>query len=150
MSTLPYQLLLPTVFSVLCMFGTSLLRWPMLMSFPFYKLLVLLVLSSQLVRFFCVFLSLGNGTHVLLMSFQVPFPSSLYVAEYLVRVWHPGQPVVCSVCCEAGHLPLPALPRARAWGSPRPSVLLPISEIVPRSVPHRCPSPKLSRLPCHL
>ena len=147
MATLPYQLLLLTLFSVLCMFGTSLLRWPMLMLFPFYKLLVL---SSQLVRFFCVLLSLGNGTHVLLMSFQVPIPSSLYVAEYLVRVWHPGQPVVCSVCCEAGHLPLPALPRARAWGSPRPSVLLPISEVVPRSVLHHCPSLKLSRLLCPL
>ena len=55
--------------------------------------------------YYQAFPSVGNGTHILHMSFQVPLPSSLNVAEYPVRVWHLGQHVVCSMCRESGHLP---------------------------------------------
>ena len=38
------------------------------------------------------------------MSFRNPIPSSVSVGEYPVRVWYAGQPVVCTICHESGHL----------------------------------------------
>ena len=39
------------------------------------------------------------------MSFRGSIPSSVSVADFPVRVFHAGQPVVCSICHESGHLP---------------------------------------------
>ena len=93
----------------------------------------------------------ANGTRILLMSFDEStqsIPSSLSVSNFPVRVWHPGQPVICSICREPGHLPQ-VCPfsgrclrckqpghRARdckqAWGPLRPSSSVP-SSVVPVS-----------------
>ena len=48
-------------------------------------------------RFFRDFLSVANGTHVLLMSFQVPLLSLLYVAQY--PVWRGTLVNLLSVPC---------------------------------------------------
>ena len=55
--------------------------------------------------FFRDFPSVANGTRRLVMSFRNPIPSSVSVGEYPVRVWYYGQPVVCTICHESGHLP---------------------------------------------
>ena len=39
------------------------------------------------------------------MSFRGSIPSSVSVADFPVRVFHAGQPVICSICHESGHLP---------------------------------------------
>ena len=54
------------------------------------------------------FPSVANGTRILLMSFDEStqsIPSSMSVSNFPVRVWHAGQPVICSICREPGHLP---------------------------------------------
>ena len=51
------------------------------------------------------FPSVANGTRRLVMSFRGCIPSTVSVAEFPVRVFHPGQPVICSICREPGHLP---------------------------------------------
>ena len=56
--------------------------------------------------FFRDFPSVANGTRRLVMSFRGSIPSSVSVADFPVRVFHAGQPVVCSICHESGHLPL--------------------------------------------
>ena len=38
------------------------------------------------------------------MSFRGSIPSSVSVADFPVRVFHAGQPVVCSICHESGRL----------------------------------------------
>ena len=55
--------------------------------------------------FFRDFPSVANGTRRLLMSFRGSIPSSVSVADFPVRVFHAGQPVICSICHESGHLP---------------------------------------------
>ena len=90
--------------------------------------------------YFRDFPSVANGTRILLMSFNESvqsIPSTLSVSDFPVRVWYAGQPVICPICHEVGHLPR-ACPfsgrclrcrqpghRARdckqAWGPPRPS-----------------------------
>ena len=58
--------------------------------------------------YFRDFPSVANGSRVLLMSFDESvqsIPSSLSVSNFPVRVWQAGQPVICSICCEPGHLP---------------------------------------------
>ena len=55
--------------------------------------------------FFRDFPSVANGTHRLVMSFRGSILSSVSVADFPVRVFHAGQPVVCSICHESGHLP---------------------------------------------
>ena len=55
--------------------------------------------------FFRDFPSVANGTRRLVMSFCGSIPSSVSVADFPVRVFHAGQPVVCSICHESGHLP---------------------------------------------
>ena len=55
--------------------------------------------------FFRDFLSVSNGTRRLVMSFREAIPSSVSVVDFPVRVFHAGQPVICSVCYESGHLP---------------------------------------------
>ena len=55
--------------------------------------------------FFRDFPSVANGTRRLVMSFRGSIPSSLSVADFPVRVFHAGQPIVCSICHESGHLP---------------------------------------------
>lgn len=51
------------------------------------------------------FPSVANGTRRLVMSLRGCIPSTVSVAEFPVRVFHPGQPVTCSICRESGHLP---------------------------------------------
>ena len=48
------------------------------------------------------FPELRNGNRLLLMSVSNPIPSSFNVLGF---VWHPGQPVQCTICKESGHLP---------------------------------------------
>ena len=55
-------------------------------------------------RFFRDFPSVANGTRRLVMSFRGSIPSSVSVADFPVRVFHAGQPVVCSICHESGLL----------------------------------------------
>ena len=55
--------------------------------------------------YFKNFPSVANGTRVLRMVLNDPVSSPLHIASYPVRVWHAGQPVVCAVCHEPGHLP---------------------------------------------
>ena len=55
--------------------------------------------------FFRDFPSVANGTRRLVMSFRGSIPSSVSVADFPVRVFHAGQPVVCSICHESEHLP---------------------------------------------
>ena len=55
--------------------------------------------------FFRDFPSVANGTRRLVMSFRGSIPSSVSVADFPVRVFHAGQPVICSICHESGHLP---------------------------------------------
>ena len=51
--------------------------------------------------FFRDFPSVSNGTRRLVMSFREAIPSSASVVDFPV---HAGQPVICSVCHESGHL----------------------------------------------
>ena len=51
------------------------------------------------------FPSVANGTRGLVMSFRGSIPSSVSVADFPVRVLYAGQPVVCSIFHESGHLP---------------------------------------------
>ena len=51
------------------------------------------------------FLSIRNGTRVLLMSVKQPIPSSLNVLGFTCRTWYPGQPAFCSICRQSGNLP---------------------------------------------
>ena len=46
-----------------------------------------------------------SGSCRLVMSFRDSIPSSVSVADFPVRVFHTGQPVICSICHESGHLP---------------------------------------------
>ena len=55
--------------------------------------------------FFRDFPSVANGARRLVMSFRGSIPSSVSVADFPVRVFHAGQPVVCSICHESWHLP---------------------------------------------
>ena len=55
--------------------------------------------------FFRGFPSVANGTRRLVMSFRGSIPSSASVADFPARVFHAGQPVICSFCHESGHLP---------------------------------------------
>ena len=48
--------------------------------------------------FFRDFPSVANGTRRLVMSFRGSIPSSVSVADFPVRVFHAGQPVICSIC----------------------------------------------------
>ena len=63
------------------------------------------VVHSMSPCFFRDFLSVSNGTHRLVMSFREAIPWSVSVADFPVCVFHAGQPVICSVCHESGHLP---------------------------------------------
>ena len=63
------------------------------------------VVHSMSPCFFRDFPSVSNGTRSLVMSFREAIPSSVSVADFPVRVFHAGQPVICSVCHESGHLP---------------------------------------------
>ena len=63
------------------------------------------VVHSMSPCFFRDFPSVSNGTRRLVMSFREAIPSSVSVADFPVRVFHAGQPVICSVCHESGHLP---------------------------------------------
>ena len=51
------------------------------------------------------FPSVRNGTRILLMSVKQSIPSSLNVLGFVCRVWYPGQPIICSICRQSGHLP---------------------------------------------
>ena len=51
------------------------------------------------------FPSIANGTRRLVMSFRGCLPSSVSVLDFPARVFHPGQPVQCTICHESGHLP---------------------------------------------
>ena len=55
--------------------------------------------------FFRDFPSIANGTRRLVMSFRGCLPSSVSVLDFPARVFHPGQPVQCTICHESGHLP---------------------------------------------
>ena len=55
--------------------------------------------------FFRDFPSVANGTRGLVMSFRGSIPSSVSIADFPVRVFHAGQPVISSICHESGHLP---------------------------------------------
>ena len=55
--------------------------------------------------FFRDFPSVSNGTRRLVVSFREAIPSSVSVVGFPVGVFHAGQPVICSVCHESGHLP---------------------------------------------
>ena len=55
--------------------------------------------------FFRDFPSVSNGTRRLVISFREAIPSSVSVVDFPVRAFHAGQPVICSVCHESGHLP---------------------------------------------
>ena len=63
------------------------------------------VVHSMRPCFFRDFPSVSNGTRRLVMSFREAIPSFVSVADFPVRVFHAGQPVICSVCHESGHLP---------------------------------------------
>ena len=63
------------------------------------------VVHSMSPCFFRDFPSVSNGTRRLVMSLREAIPSSVSVADFPVRVFHAGQPVICSVCHESGHLP---------------------------------------------
>ena len=63
------------------------------------------VVHSMSPCFFRDFPSVSNGTRRLVMSFREAIPSFVSVADFPVRVFHAGQPVICSVCHESGHLP---------------------------------------------
>ena len=51
------------------------------------------------------FPSVRNGTRILLMFVKQSIPSSLNVLGFVCRVWYPGQPIICTICRESGHLP---------------------------------------------
>ena len=53
--------------------------------------------------FFRDFPSITNGTRRLIMSFRGSLPSSVSVLDFPARVFHPGQPVQCTVCHMSGH-----------------------------------------------
>ena len=108
--------------------------------------------------FFRVFPSVANGARVLLMFFDESvqsIPSTLCVSQFPVRVWHAGQPYVCSICHESGHLPQAcpfsgrclhckqpghrARDCAQAWGLSRPSL--------PASVPVSTVTTPVSAVP---
>ena len=55
--------------------------------------------------FFRDFPSVANGTRRLVMCFRSSIPSSVSVADFPVRVFHAGEPVIYSICHESGHLP---------------------------------------------
>ena len=61
-----------------------------------------------------------NGNRVLLLTVPESIPSSVNVAGFLSRVWYPGQPVVCSICRQSGHLPraYPLSGLCRRWKQP--------------------------------
>ena len=63
------------------------------------------VVHSVCPCFFREFPSVANGTRRLEMSFRGSIPSSVSVADFPVRVFHAGHPVICSICQESGHLP---------------------------------------------
>ena len=63
------------------------------------------VVHSMRPCFFRDFPYVSNGTRRLVMSFREAIPSSVSVADFPVHVFHAGQPVICSVCHESGHLP---------------------------------------------
>ena len=50
------------------------------------------------------FPTICTGTRIVLMSVQVPVPSTVIVLGFECRVWYPGQPLLCSICQEPGHL----------------------------------------------
>ena len=92
--------------------------------------------------FFRDFPSVSNGTR-LVMSFREAIPLSASVADFPVRVFHAGQPVICSFCHESGHPPR-ACPFSglclrckqpghvarnctQAWGSSSSNVPVPVS-----------------------
>ena len=54
--------------------------------------------------FFRDFPSIANGTRRLVVSFRGSLPSSVSVLDFPARVFHPGQPVQCTICHESGHL----------------------------------------------
>ena len=115
------------------------------------------------------FPSVANGTRRLVMSFRGCIPSTVSVAEFPVRVFHPGQPVTCSICREPGHLPR-ACPFSglclrckqpghaarnctQAWGPSSTPVSVPSTVPVPVPVPASSSTPVAmsvdpSVLPC--
>ena len=44
-----------------------------------------------------------TGTRLILMTFRVTPPRSLFIGGYVCRVWYKGQPLVCNLCNEKGH-----------------------------------------------
>ena len=44
-----------------------------------------------------------TGTRLILMTFRVTPPRSLFIGGYLCRVWYKGQPLVRNLCNEKGH-----------------------------------------------
>ena len=44
-----------------------------------------------------------TGTRLILMTFRVTPPRSLFISGYLCRLWYKGQPLVCNLCNEKGH-----------------------------------------------
>ena len=55
--------------------------------------------------FYKDFPDLQNSNRLILMSVSNQIPSSPNVLGFACRVWHPGQPVHCSICKESGHSP---------------------------------------------
>ena len=51
------------------------------------------------------FPTICTGTRTVLMSVQIPVPSTVNVLSFECRVWYPGQPLLCCICQEPGHLP---------------------------------------------
>ena len=51
------------------------------------------------------FPTICTGTRTVLMSVQVPVPSTVNVLSFEYRVWYPGQTLLCCICQEPGHLP---------------------------------------------
>ena len=91
------------------------------------------------------------------MSVQVPVPSTVNVLTFESRVWYPGQPLLCCIGQEPGHLPRACplsgfcrrgnqpghkageCPHGR--GQPSPSVQSTPPAPVPSSVEPSCPVP---------
>ena len=84
--------------------------------------------------FFREFPSVSNGTCRLVMSFCDSIPSSVSVADFSVRVFHAGQPVICSICHESVHQPL-ACPFSSTVTLPVSTISAPVLSVPPTTVP---------------
>ena len=91
----------------------------------------------------CFFRDFPSGTRRFVMSFREAIPSSVSVVDFPVRVFHAGQPVICSVCHESGHLPRACARAASSRVTWPKTVRRPVARLVPVPV-LLC----LPRLPC--